>query len=56
MSHYKLLLEVDTTIRDGKVTDLIVPIDSPEQNCALINDVRPRLKKDKRPFDTVRMI
>lgn len=32
MSHYKLLLEVDTTIRDGKVTDLIVPIDSLEQN------------------------
>ena len=24
--------------------------------CALINDVRPILKKDKRPFDTIRMI
>lgn len=26
------------------------------KRCALINDVRPILKKDKRPFDTIRMI
>lgn len=32
MSRYKLLLEIDTTIRDGRITDIIIPIDSLEKN------------------------
>ena len=35
---------------------VLIQIRLKDNYCALINDVRPILKKDKRPFDTIRMI